>query len=190
MKHFYEKIPGFFNESHQQLFNTILDQSPDNGVWVEVGAFLGKSIAYAVCESLLRQKYYSFHTIDPWKPHMETAGFYQHFDVNENELFENFKKNIDPIKNRVRYYRNKSEEVANNFEDKSVDVIYIDGAHDHESVATDIASWFPKMKEKSIMSFDDYLNPNFSGLKKAVDNFISLNNLKLHTVGWTAYTKL
>ena len=190
MQHFYQNVPGFFNESHEQLFNQIMDNSPDHGVWVEIGAFLGKSISYAVCQSLLRQKYYSFHTIDLWKPHMETAGFYQQFNVDENKLYEIFLKNINPIKNRVRYYKKSSVETATLFEDKSVDIIYIDGRHSYSSVTDDIKAWYPKMKESGVMGFDDYLNPNFEGCKKAIDEFVKEHNLELTLCGWTCYTKL
>ena len=45
MKHFYKNISGFFNESHEELFDTILKKSPNSGVWVEIGTFIGNKTA-------------------------------------------------------------------------------------------------------------------------------------------------
>jgi hypothetical protein len=189
MNHFHQNIKGFFNESHIQLFNAILNKAPDNGTWVEIGSFIGKSIAYIYCESLQRNKNYEFHTIDPFLSHPETESFYKLFKIDGNNLYEEFIKNIEPIKNKINYYRNTSIEVSKKFKDESVDVIYIDGAHDYESVQADIKYWYPKMKKNSIMAFDDYLSPH-AGLKFAVDEFVSKEKLQLNPFGWTVYAEI
>ncbi len=189
MKHFYENIHGFFNHSHKELFDTVLSKSPTNGTWVEIGSFIGKSIAYIYCESLNQNKNYEFHTVDPFLSHPETSNFYRSFNIDGNNLFNEFLKNIEPIKDKIKYYKSTSVEVSKKFNNESVDVIYIDGAHDYDSVKADIDSWYPKMKKTGIMAFDDYLSPHI-GLKKAVDDFIQKNNLTLNLIGWTAYTEL
>lgn len=189
MKHFYQNINGFFNQSHQELFNIVLNKSPISGTWVEIGSFIGKSIAYIYCESLNQNKNYEFHTIDPFLSHPETSNFYQSFNMDGNNLYNEFLKNIEPIKDKIKYYKSTSVEVSKKFNNESVDVIYIDGAHDYDSVKTDIDSWYPKMKKTGIMAFDDYLSLHI-GLKKAVDEFIRKNNLTLNLIGWTAYTEL
>ena len=189
MKHFYKNISGFFNESHEELFDTILKKSPNSGVWVEIGSFIGKSISYIYCKSLQENKKYEFHTVDPFLSHIETENFYKSFKIDGNNLYEEFLKNIKTIKDKINYYKNTSVEVSKKFNDESVDVIYIDGAHDYNSVREDIKSWYPKMKKTGIMSFDDYLSPHI-GVKNAVDEFIIEKNLKLNTIGWTAFVEL
>ena len=189
MKHFYQNINGFFNASHEELFNTILKKSPDSGVWVEIGSFIGKSMAYIYCESLQKNKKYEFHTVDPFLSHPETENFYKMFKIDGNNLYGEFLKNIEPIKDNINHYKSTSVEVSKKFNDESVDVIYIDGAHDYDSVKADIQSWFPKMKKTSIMAFDDYLSRH-TGLRKAVDEFVIKENLKLNLIGWTAFVEL
>jgi len=39
-----------------------------------------------------------------------------------------------------------SAEAAKDFEDGSVDMVFIDGAHEYESISQDIALWAPKAR--------------------------------------------
>ena len=64
-----------------------------------------------------------------------------------------------------------SWEMANNFEDESVDFVFIDAGHEYDSVVKDITSWLPKIKKGGIISGHDYFNP--CGVKQAVDELIT-----------------
>ena len=43
------------------------------------------------------------------------------------------------------------------FEDNSIDAIYIDGNHSYEAVIEDIKNWSPKVKQGGLIIGDDYL---------------------------------
>jgi predicted O-methyltransferase YrrM len=51
-----------------------------------------------------------------------------------------------------------------------VDLIFIDSTHDYDTVSSDIAYWYPRMKPGGIMVFDDYFDM-FPGCIQAVDEF-------------------
>ncbi len=46
-----------------------------------------------------------------------------------------------------------------------IDLLYIDAAHDYESVTADLAAWEPYMKPDGLMIFDD---ANFPGVAHAM----------------------
>ena len=56
MEHFYQKFDGFMSEKNTVFLNIVLERFPANGVWVELGSWTGRSVAYCVVELLNRNK--------------------------------------------------------------------------------------------------------------------------------------
>jgi hypothetical protein len=84
-------------------------------------------------------------------------------------LYETFLKNIEPVKHIITPIRELSWDGAKHYEDKSLDFIFIDAAHDYESVKKDINAWFPKLKDGGIIAGHDYTWCD--DVKKAVNEF-------------------
>jgi predicted O-methyltransferase YrrM len=61
-----------------------------------------------------------------------------------------------------------SLEAAAQFEDNSIDFVFIDAAHEYEFVKEDIAAWYPKVKPGGLFAGHDY---NWTGVHKAVSEF-------------------
>ena len=64
-----------------------------------------------------------------------------------------------------------SSEVVSQFEDESLDVVFIDLTHTYESVKEDIGLWLPKVKRGGILSGHDY-EDSWPGVVKAVDEML------------------
>src|SRR3990167_850063 len=62
--------------------------------------------------------------------------------------------------------RKSSVEAAKDFTDGSLDAVYIDAAHDEDSVREDIKTWRPKIKPGGILSGHDYVLPFIEGILK------------------------
>ena len=73
-----------------------------------------------------------------------------------------------------------SAESAALFEDASLDAVYIDAAHDYDSVVKDIAAWFPKIKPAGVFSGHDY--PHWE-VKQAVDEHAAANGYTIEQIG-------
>ena len=68
----------------------------------------------------------------------------------------------------------------------SPDMIHLDGAHDYESVAADLRSWWPRLKPGGVLIGDDYHDdPNhWPGVRRAFDEFfgaIGLQRIEHHS---------
>ncbi|MDA7543909.1 class I SAM-dependent methyltransferase [Acidimicrobiia bacterium] len=75
---------------------------------------------------------------------------------------------------RFEIIRKKSNLAHLDFENNSIDAIYIDGNHSYEAVMQDIKYWSPKVKRGGLIIGDDYLS--FEGVEKAVkDSFSNFN---------------
>lgn len=71
-----------------------------------------------------------------------------------NEIYESTQKRLEHLP--VTLIRKTSMEAVNEFEDNSLDFVYIDGHHDFVHVTNDIHHWLPKIKSGGILSGHDY----------------------------------
>ena len=67
-----------------------------------------------------------------------------------------------------------SVNAANLIQNESLDFVYIDAGHDHESVRKDLDCWYPKVRWGGVFSGHDYRGTfhEHKGVKKAVDDFM------------------
>ena len=167
LEHFYQKIPGFF--SFRSVYDLALDRTPTGGAWVEVGAWQGRSISYAVVESMKKDKQINFHVVDIWylstkhqRPGLET----------DQDLYESFVRHTDPIRDHFTVHRCLSSLAADRFSDNTLDFVMIDADHSYESVIKDIRAWWPKIKPGGLLVGDD-LRGSFPGVRQAITEFAS-----------------
>lgn len=66
-----------------------------------------------------------------------------------------------------------SQTVGLQFAPASVDMVFVDGAHDYEAVRDDIAAWKPVVKDGGLLVFHDYDKPICPKVKPAVDVYMS-----------------
>jgi hypothetical protein len=176
MEHYYKNVEGWMSDIHADLFREIIKKIPNDSIWVEVGSFKGRSTSFVVVESIQQNKKINFYAVDTWlgSEEHQKGAVAENEDVVNDLLFERFLENTQNIKNYFTAIRKPSIEASKDFDNNTLDVIYIDGAHDYNSVQDDINHWFPKMKKNGIVIFDDV---NRKGVKKAVLEFTKKNNL-------------
>jgi predicted O-methyltransferase YrrM len=50
-----------------------------------------------------------------------------------------------------------------------VDLLYIDSSHEREQTIAEVRTWQPHLRPGALVLFDDYTNPDYPGVREAVD---------------------
>jgi hypothetical protein len=126
-----------------------------------------------------------FHAVDPLR-------LFPGMNSNPGSEFESQDK-LDALAVRVAnkladsnavFIRDISEEASKQFEDDSLDVVYLDGDHSYKGCAADISYWYPKIRKGGILAGHDYCEGNKAkghvyGVIQAVDELVEAHNLNL-----------
>lgn len=157
IEHNYKEIEGWFNMEDQYL--ELLEATPENGIFVELGAYKGKSTSFIVTEMLNRGRDIKFITIDTFQgdsgstDKKEVEAYKQ---VSVLKMEEEFDKNTEHLSENFEVFVDYSYEAAKYFDSNSIDCLFIDAGHSYEAVIKDIKAWLPKMKNGGIMAGHDY----------------------------------
>jgi SAM-dependent methyltransferase len=176
----YRQIPGWFDFAN--LYDVMVARARPGALFVEVGAYLGRSTAYLGSRIQRSGKDVRVYVVDLWDgwfyddfrpqtPMAESDGVYWHF-------LDNMRKcQIDHLLCPVKL---PSEQAATLFADGSIDFVFLDGDHGYEAVLRDLCAWYPKVRPGGHLAGHDYDNPQFPGVRRAVDEFFHDNGLPYH----------
>ena len=161
LKNEHKKILGWCDEDKAQKFYDIITESKAK-LCVEIGVFGGSSL---IPQALAMKDNNGGIVvgIDPWTndaalEDMETDESKKWWSkIDLDEIYKNF---IGQLKNYkvdsfCKIYRDKSENVINEFEDESIDVLHIDGNHCENTSYKDSFNYLPKVKKGGYVFFDD-----------------------------------
>ena len=150
MEHFYSSVEGWFN--YPNFYKRMTDKMVDGSHYVEIGSWMGSSVAFVAVEIINSGKKVKFDCVDTWKGSSE----HQHVEeVKTDTLYEKFLSNIEPVRHVVNPIRMDSVLAAGLYQDNSLDFVFIDACHDYEAVKKDIEAWYPKVKGGGIISGHD-----------------------------------
>lgn len=141
---------------------------PTNAKCVEVGTRFG-DLAYAVIEKRPDLK---LTVVDSWEGAFADA---------ENAARQR-------LGNKASIIKSRSVEATWMFPDASLDLVYIDAAHDYANVTADVKAWWPKVKKGGILSGHDFESRNddpFWGpieVQQAVNDWAKPLGLVIRTV--------
>lgn len=138
---------------------------------VEIGVDRG-AFSEILCQANQKLQLFS---IDAWS----TSAFEDPLNTSE-KMQKQFENHYQDAKRRLAHYnckiiRKKSLDAVKDFEDNSLDFIYIDSNHNFVEVASDIYRWEKKVKVGGIISGHDYLHfppTRDNHVKHVVDAYI------------------
>lgn len=175
-------IPRVLRCDRIGLLQLIKQNRPNIEIAVEIGTWRAEYAAH-MCQFLQPTK---FFTVDPYllyegmgKPDVGEYSTQESLDSLASRVSE-FVSGFLPEGNAA-LIRKTSLEAANDFEDNSIDVVYIDGAHDYDDVIADMESWYQKVKTGGILCGHDYIERSHRdefGVIPAVQKFVKDRSLR------------
>lgn len=131
-----EEIDGEFN--YKMFYRHLQAKIPDDGIFVEVGASLGKSSSF-LCDAAKDRIKISI--VDTWKVSKNELKKSQRSTSIYKIFLENMgDRKFTPIKK-------ESTKASKTFKDESCDVVFINTNGLNKSIKEDLIHWFPKVKE-------------------------------------------
>lgn len=178
MEHFYQKLgENWF--TYPELYKEVVKKFDSGSHFVEVGTWKGRSAAFMAVEIINSKKQIRFDCVDSWE-YLKTQKEIPKKDFKG--LYETFMHNIKPVSHIVNPIKGISWEAAQLYEDNSLDFVFIDAAHDYDSVIKDLKAWYPKVKKGGIFAGHDYLW--CYEVRMAVDSIIGKEKIKQKEGCW------
>lgn len=166
-------IEGLMLEKEALALFRVCKRLPNNAKILEIGSFQGGStlaIGNAIAGTDIE-----LYCLDPWSNYINQDDFttFERSKVSDDfRIINNFIKNTAFIGENIRMLRGKSSAFARLLEGKGFDFIFIDGAHDYDSVRFDIKVAFSALKPTGFVCGHDYHNEGH-GVRKAVNELIA-----------------
>jgi len=178
MDHFYRSVVGHCN--YENVYKYVLQKLPSGSKVLEIGVYYGKSLAYAGVEIINSGKDIKLFGVDNFlgSPNETTdVGF----GNVTNQTYLDCIKNLEPIKDVVTIIKGNSVEVADQFDNHSLDFVFVDASHSYEFVKADINAWLPKIKVGGFIGGHDYGNNDKEhiegGVTRAVHEIFGQSNI-------------
>ena len=141
-------------------------------IGAEIGVYYGW-YSEKLCRANPEMKFYA---IDPWR---QAEGFEAYDDNRLEDAYRTARKTLNEYNCTI--IRKTSKEAANDFEDNSLDFVYIDANHAFEHVYEDITAWSKKVRIGGIISGHDFIK--FKDIKQhkvveAVLSYVLAHNIR------------
>ena len=167
---------------YSAFYRALAQSLPAGGTFVEIGSWMGQSISFFCQELQDFGKTATIHCVDTFQGEQNQPAHLAIVDDNGGSIRQVFDRNTKAagVSEMIQVIAGDSAESAALFEDASLDAVYIDAAHDYDSVVKDIAAWFPKIKPAGVFSGHDY--PHWE-VKQAVDEHAAANGYTIEQIG-------
>ena len=177
----YNTFKTWIRSSGMGLYELFKDKGPIKGI--EIGCYEGVNATYLL-ETLPQLQ---LTGVDPYDTYIDWNGL--NVDYNEGE-FKLAKDKIEQVKWKFPKFdiiERTSDDAVSEFEDESVDFVFVDGLHTYEQTIQDCINYLPKVKPGGIICGHDY--NVIRGVTRAVDEFSSLHkksvkDLRSSTRAW------
>ena len=160
MKTLYPMMDDNRRNAFTIFINKLIDLGKKDMTGIEIGCYAGESTEIFINSGLFK----TFYCIDPWK--FNNSSFYKTVKCAEQLFDKRFENN-----KIIRKIKDYSWNAVNNFQDESIDFIYVDGNHTYEACKKDLELYYPKIKKNGIVSGHDYERKY--GVYNAVNEFFN-----------------
>jgi hypothetical protein len=186
----HEDIHGWFD--WEGIYKEAVSKT-SRGTFVEVGSWMGKSACFMGECIKSSGKKIDLHCVDIWDDSYTVDNSVLASEKQKSgvsSLFGLFNYNMSRygVNGYITTHKTTSVLASAEFADSSLDMVFLDGAHDYESVKKDLECWYPKLKSGAIFAGHDYFWSH-DGVQVAVDEFFAHQNRSFKTIGQCWYIR-
>lgn len=147
---------------------------------IEIGSYMGESTMLFAASGIFD----SIWAIDPFKGDDPAMGLGKQ-GLNWKDIKNEYDNNTRYFSN-ITLYEDYSYNVVEKFPNEYADFIYIDGAHDYESVVQDLECYLPKVKRGGLIGGHDYNKwyEPYEDVMRAVDHVVGKPNKVYPDTSW------
>lgn len=167
---------GFFLPSNEAMLTDTIRTLPNPLLFVEIGSWLGASTRF-----LAGRTGGCVVAIDHWRGSDEHRGRADYSGVLPM-LYRQFLANCRAQRDRILPLRMTSAD-ALALPLRGIDLLYVDGAHDYDSVLFDLRSWSSRMAAHGVICGDDWLWGDHRPVQKAVQDFAAETGRRVEAKG-------
>lgn len=169
----YQKYNGWFDykPTYDKIVTTlenIYQYSGEPIVFLEIGGYLGRSIAYIAAQLKLKGIPYTCYVID------NLAFGNKALSANVAEM--------QKVGLNVQLIIGSSDAEIRKFEDNSIHSIFIDGDHSYDGCSIDLHLSAKKIAMMGAIAGHDYGHPQLIGVRKAVEDFAIGSNREVRLI--------
>jgi len=161
------------------LKNLIEYTEISDGKMIELGCYVGESTEIFASSG----RFSEISAIDPWLGDYDDKDFASRADMTGVE--KSFDERMGGFDN-IKKVKLMGDEAVDKFEDKSLDLVYIDACHTYKAVKNDIEKWLPKLKDTGFIAGHDI---RMRGVRKAVNHTVGKPEKKFMDDSWVVSMK-
>ncbi len=159
-----------------ELFSLAESISSNRPIVCEIGTWRGKS-SY-VLGNALKNKKGRLYSVDPFNGDGDPKSRDAYREIMggmKNTLFDDFRNTIKKygLDKTVSAIPFSSEEARPKFPENSIDMLFIDGNHEYDSVKKDYELWSPIIPSGGIIVLHDVKAKHVDGPRRVMEEFIS-----------------
>lgn len=164
----FSRLPGAINNPKEGYREWLSGQDIpkiiegiSNPIGIEVGTADGTTTAYL----LKTIPDLTLYGVDPYTDYIDWNGG----KINSAENERVYNERTFTFKDRLTHLRTTSDEAVEQFDDESMDFVFIDGLHEYQQVKTDIENYWKKVKKGGVLIGHDFAM--IEAVNKAVNEF-------------------
>lgn len=164
-----DDVPGW-DTGIAELYREVAEECEDGDILVELGVWLGRSIARLATYCKYKGKRPRIVGIDAFDgrggtPVMRATAAALGGDIHDQVLYYLRECGVADM---IELRRGDTAQAAADFADNSVAVVLVDAGHEYEDVRADIEAWAPKVRPGGLLAGHD---ASYPGVRDAVNEF-------------------
>ena len=176
------------------FLNHVFQKKPKN--FLEIGVFHGVT-SRNICELLnnIHGKDFNFTGIDLFSIENEKTKdefipktkftnplktiYYNYIIQSDPYSVQSVERLLKKYKNNINIIKGNSNKILKEISINNFDYVFLDGGHKYETVLNDLKNLTKVVENNGVILCDDFDLTYAPGVKKAIDEYVLLNNFKL-----------